>query len=79
MASGLQKKYIQNSNEEYKGNESQSISVLPMLDLIIFLLTRLFSFRYCHLLLLLTLFYGGHLLAEVASSFGVRSVAFVEK
>jgi len=30
------------------------------------------SLRYCHLLLLLTLFYG-HLLAEVAYSLGVRS------
>ena len=44
-----------------------------MLDLNIFQLTRFFfSVKYCRSLLLLTSFYG-HLLAEVASSLGVRS------
>ena len=42
----------------------------------IFQSTRFFfSSKYCRLLLLLTLFYG-HLLAEVAASFGVRSGVF---
>jgi len=47
-----------------------------MLDLNIFGQLDFFSVKYCGLLLLLTLFHG-HLLAEVASSLGVRySVCF---
>ena len=46
------------------------------MDLEIFLSSRfLLSLRYCHLLLWLTLFYR-HLLAEVASSLGVRSSVY---